>query len=187
MKLGKKIKQADLIDALAGEVVTTEEPSTSAPVPPAPEPALDISQVALPTVTRQMCVNSRNQAHRCTNKSFRLRVHVSTREQLSLTLLQAGGLKQFELKGDLNLLISEASAARVKLALNPLSELASSLDAKTLQFKYHPNLARGSGQGLEREIRLKDPSRTWPIGTPLGVLRWRAISKDESLVPLSSE
>ncbi|KAF9509992.1 hypothetical protein BS47DRAFT_1377504 [Hydnum rufescens UP504] len=158
MKLGKKPKQLGLLDSFVGEVVMPEEPSTSASVAPTPEPALEVSQVALPTVTRQI-------------------VHVSTREHLSLTLLQAGGVKQFELKGDLNLLISDPSAARVKLALDPLSELASSLDTKALQFKYHPNLARSTVQGLEREIKLKDPSRTWPVGTPLG--------KDESLVPLS--
>lgn len=104
-----------------------------------------------------------------------------------MTLLQAGGLKQLELKGDLNLLISSPSVSRVKLGLGSLSPLAEGLDAKELQFKYHPNLARtAGGGGLEKVIQLKDGGRNWPVGNALGVLRWRAISKDESLVPLSS-
>eukprot|EP01102_Stenamoeba_stenopodia_P010750 TRINITY_DN3265_c0_g2_i4.p1 TRINITY_DN3265_c0_g2~~TRINITY_DN3265_c0_g2_i4.p1 ORF type:complete len:180 (-),score=37.74 TRINITY_DN3265_c0_g2_i4:95-634(-) len=34
-------------------------------------------------------------------------------------------------------------------------------------------------------IGLKDASRAFPTGTPLGVLKWRFQTKDESLVPLS--
>lgn len=71
--------------------------------------------------------------------------------------------------------------------LGPLSSAATNLDSKELQFKYHPNLAKGnSGAGLEREIKLKDTKRTWPIGQPQGVVRWRAATKDESFVPISS-
>ena len=113
-------------------------------------------------------------------------VHVSTQERISLTLLQAGGLKQMDVKGSFNLLISSQDSTKVKLNLSPLSSFAESLDAKSLQFKYHPNLARATGGLLEEEIKLKDSNRSWPVGTPLGVLRWRAASKDESLVPLSS-
>lgn len=113
-------------------------------------------------------------------------VHISTQEQLSLSLHQAGGLKSLELKGALNLLIASRDVAKVKLTLNPLSSFADSFDAKSLQFKHHPNLARTPGvQGLESEIKLKDANRSWPVGTPLEVLRWKAVSKDESLVPLS--
>lgn len=90
-----------------------------------------------------------------------------------------------DVKGSLNLLISSQDSTKVKLNLSPLSGFAESLDAKSLQFKYHPNLARATGVILEEEIKLKDPNRSWPVGTPLGVLRWRATSKDESLVPLS--
>jgi len=91
-----------------------------------------------------------------------------------------------DVKGSFNLLISSQDSTKVKLNLSPLSSFAESLDAKSLQFKYHPNLARATGGLLEEEIKLKDPNRSWPVGTPLGVLRWRAASKDESLVPLSS-
>lgn len=88
----------------------------------------------------------------------------------------------------MHLLLNSPDVTKVTLALAPLADLADSLDGKALQFKYHPNLARTTGgQGLESEIKLKDTAKGWPVGNPLGVLRWRAVSKDESLVPLSSK
>eukprot|EP00775_Hariotina_reticulata_P013884 gene13884-14004_t len=35
------------------------------------------------------------------------------------------------------------------------------------------------------KVGLKDPSRPFPTGSELGVLKWRFQSRDESLVPLS--
>lgn len=113
-------------------------------------------------------------------------VHVTVREQLSLTLNQAGGLKSLSLKGDLNLLISDPSLNKIKLTLLDLADDYGS----DLQFKYHPNLFKGSEAekgGLESEIRLKDGGRAWPVGQPLGVLRWKLAGKDESFVPVSSK
>ena len=86
-------------------------------------------------------------------------------------------MQDFELKGDLNLLVSDASQSKLRLLLadKPYSDL---------QFKQHPNVAKfGAG---EKVIALKDPSRSFPVGQGLGVLRWRMTAKDESNVPLSS-
>jgi len=105
-------------------------------------------------------------------------VHVAIKEQLSVTLLRDGGVQDFELKGDLNLLVSDASLSKLRLTLvdKPYSDL---------QFKQHPNVAKfGAG---EKVIALKDPSRSFPVGQGLGVLRWRMTAKDESNVPLSSK
>ncbi|KAG8971183.1 hypothetical protein FRB90_010580, partial [Tulasnella sp. 427] len=93
-------------------------------------------------------------------------------------------LKSLSLKGDLNLLISDPSYDKIKLALPELADDYGS----DLQFKYHPNLFKGpeaAKGGLETEIRLKDGGRAWPVGQPLGVLRWKLAGKDESFVPLS--
>jgi hypothetical protein len=105
-------------------------------------------------------------------------VHVAIKEQLSVTLLRDGGVQDFELKGDLNLLVSDASLSKLKLTLADKSY-------SDLQFKQHPNVAKfGAG---EKVIALKDASRSFPVGQGLGVLRWRMTAKDESNVPLSSE
>jgi hypothetical protein len=86
-----------------------------------------------------------------------------------------------EVKGDMNLQISDPSLAHIKLTLDP-----SSTDFDTdLQFKQHPNVAKFT-PGQEKVIALKDPSRAFPVGQALAVVKWRYAGKDESYVPLSS-
>ena len=105
-------------------------------------------------------------------------VHVTIKEQLSVSLLRDGGVQSFELKGDLDLRITDPSLSKLRLTLAPN-------DYSELQFKQHPNVAKFAGN--EKIIALKDPSRSFPVGQGLGVLRWRMTAKDESNVPLSSE
>lgn len=52
-------------------------------------------------------------------------------------------------------------------------------------FKTHPNIDKNlySDKNI---LGLKDPSRPFPTGNPLGILKWRMQSKQDSLVPLSS-
>ena len=103
-------------------------------------------------------------------------IHITTKEQLSVTMLRDGGVQSLELKGDLDLRITDASLAKLRLTLAPK-------DYTDLQFKQHPNVAKFSGS--EKIIALKDATRSFPVGQGLGVLRWRMTSKDESKVPLS--
>jgi len=160
MKLGsKKTKQAELLDALGGEGLAYEEISTPA------SPAVHESSVpkdsrgSLPVVKAES-------------------IHVIVKEQLSLTLLREGGLKSMELKGDMNLQITDASQAQIKISLNqPTTDFGTDL-----QFKQHPKVAKF---GAERAIALADSSRGFPVGQPIAVLRWRYAGKDESYVPLS--
>jgi hypothetical protein len=55
---------------------------------------------------------------------------------------------------------------------------------KLFNFKTHPNIDKNlySDSNI---LGLKDPSRPFPTGNPLGILRWRMQSKQESLVPLN--
>ncbi|EFN51137.1 hypothetical protein CHLNCDRAFT_141341 [Chlorella variabilis] len=52
------------------------------------------------------------------------------------------------------------------------------------QFKTHPNIDK-AGYSNDNVLGLKDPSRPFPSGAPLGVLKWRLQTRDESVVPLS--
>jgi hypothetical protein len=109
-------------------------------------------------------------------------IHVVIKEQISVTLLREGGLKSMELKGDMNLQISDAAFAHVRLALaQPTTDFGSAL-----QFKQHPNVAKFV-PGQERVVALKDPARAFPVGQSLAVLKWRYAGIDESYVPLSGE
>ena len=109
-------------------------------------------------------------------------VHVVIKEFLNLELLREGGLNNLELRGDMNLQISDADLGRVKLGLAP----APASFGPELQFKQHPNVAKFAAN-RDRVVALKDPSRSFPIGQPLAVLKWRYSGKDETYVPLSSE
>ena len=87
-----------------------------------------------------------------------------------------------ELKGDMNLLITDSDLGHLKINLGqPSADFGNSL-----QFKQHPNVAKFS-PGKERIIALKDPSRSFPVGQSLAVLKWRYTGTDESNVPLSSK
>ena len=103
------------------------------------------------------------------------------KELISLSLLREGGLKSLEIKGDMNLIVSDPTSSRIKLALGSLS----SDIASDLQFKQHPNVAKFGVSG-DKVIALKDSGRSFPVNQSVPVLKWRYSGKDETLVPLSS-
>jgi hypothetical protein len=87
-----------------------------------------------------------------------------------------------ELKGDMNLHISDAALAHIRLVMaSPSTDLGTAL-----QFKQHPNVAKFA-PCQDKVIALKDPSRAFPVGQSLAVLKWRYAGLDESYVPLSCE
>lgn len=87
-----------------------------------------------------------------------------------------------ELKGDMNLQISDPALAHLRLTLTPPSDFG----GHNLQFKQHPHVAKFA-PGKDRVVALKDPSRAFPVGQSLAVLKWRYAGNDESNVPLSSK
>ena len=87
-----------------------------------------------------------------------------------------------EIKGDMNLQVTDPANAHLKINLAP-----SSTDfGASLQFKQHPNVAKFT-PGQPRIVALKDSSRAFPVGQSLAVLKWRYAGTDESNVPLSSQ
>ncbi|KAJ3740093.1 hypothetical protein DFH05DRAFT_1510256 [Lentinula detonsa] len=167
MKLGsRKTRQAELVDALGGEILASPSISTDASAPPTPSissPAAAVSgeRGSIPEVVAES-------------------IHIAVREQISLSLLRDGGVQSMELKGDMNLLITDADFAHIKIGLSP----PSTEFGNSLQFKQHPNVAKFA-PGKERVVALKDPSRAFPVGQSLAVLKWRYNGTDESNVPLS--
>lgn len=98
-----------------------------------------------------------------------------------MDLMREGGVNSLEIKGDMNLHVSDDALARIRLTLaSPPSGVGSEV-----QFKQHPNVIKFQAQ-KERVVALKDPSRPFPVNQPLGVLKWRYSGKDETYVPLSS-
>ena len=98
-----------------------------------------------------------------------------------MDLMREGGVNSLEVKGDMNLHVSEDTLARIRLFVAPPP---SGVGAE-VQFKQHPNVVKFQAQ-KERIVVLKDPGRGFPVNQPLGVLKWRYSGKDETYVPLSS-
>ena len=111
-------------------------------------------------------------------------VHIVIKEQISLSLLRDGGLQSFELKGDMNLQISDPASAHLKITL---SQPPADTFGAALQFKQHPNVAKFAPGAGPKVVALKDPGRAFPVGQSLAVLKWRYAGTDETNVPLSSE
>lgn len=191
MKLGaKKTKQAELIDALGGDYVATAGITADLSEPPTPSnpshydaPAArgNAGRGSIPEVVEERSVLLLN---RLTLIDIRPSIHILIKEQLSLALLRDGGVQSMELKGDMNLNVSDPGLARLRLTLvSPSSDFGGS----SLQFKQHPNVAKFTpGKNQERVVGLKDPSRPFPVNQSLAVLKWRYAGTDESNVPLSS-
>ena len=107
---------------------------------------------------------------------------MAIRESVRLELMREGGLNDLELKGEMNLQISDPALAQVKLSLAP----APSTYGPELQFKQHPHIAKFVAN-RDRVVALKDAGRSFPVGQSLAVLKWRYVGKDETYVPLSSK
>ena len=116
--------------------------------------------------------------------SFIRSVHIVIKEQISLSLLRDGGLQSLELKGDMNLQISDPASAHLKITL---SQPPNDAFGTALQFKQHPNVAKFAPGNAPKVVALKEPGRAFPIGGSLAVLKWRYVGTDESNVPLSSK
>jgi hypothetical protein len=186
MKLGsKRTKQAELLDALGGEALVPDDitPAASVPQTPVATEAItrkDTTRGSLPAVVQERYALF-PLVYPCSENPPRS-IHVVIKENLSLSLNHEGGLRSLELKGDMNLQISDPALSHVRLVLTPpTADLGSAL-----QFKQHPNVAK-LGPGQERVVALKDSTRAFPVGQSLTVLKWRYTGLDESHVPLSGE
>jgi len=103
-------------------------------------------------------------------------IQLSIEEKLNVTLSRDGGVQGMEVKGDLQLLITDPAVGK---ALIPL-KLGGN---KGYQFKTHPNINKQLF-GTSSVLALRDPSRAFPTGSALGVLKWRLQTTDDSCVPL---
>lgn len=185
MKLGaKKTRQSELLDALGTEALLSEDMS----VPPTPAISGTPDQLvqkdergSVPAIVAERS-DLNHDIFVIESLTFHIySVHVVVREIINCELVHEGGLNHLELKGDMNLKISDPSLARVKLTLAPTSQNY----GPELQFKQHPNVSKFAAN-KERVVALKDSARGFPVGQPLAVLKWRYSGKDETYVPLSS-
>jgi len=87
-----------------------------------------------------------------------------------------GGLQGMEVKGELQLVVTDPSLGKAVVPLVMGTNAG-------YQFKTHPNINKALFQS-DSKLGLKDPARPFPTGNAVGVLKWRAQTTDEALVPL---
>lgn len=113
---------------------------------------------------------------------------VALEERVSASLSRDGGLEApLEVQGTLSLAVHDEAAARVVLSVDASTsggDGSSSSSPLQWQFKTHPNIDKAA-YASSGQLRLKDAGRPFPRGTPLGVLKWRAQSSDESALPVT--
>ena len=157
MQLGKKSKTTDIYEKVRGDLGPEAEES------PLVSPAPASAGVATPS--------------RPSISADREPVHVTVAETVSAKLTRDGAMKSLEIKGDLQLRISDPTFAKVRLELK-------ADPTHGAQYRTHPNVDRNLFTS-SKVIQLKDTSKRFPIDNSTGVLRWRVASNDSSLLPIT--
>jgi hypothetical protein len=154
MQLGKKSKATDIYEKVRGDLGPEIEESSPLVTPQASTPVQE------PTSARESLTADREP------------VHVTIAETISATLTREGALKSFEVKGDLQLRITDPAFTKLRLDLraNP---------TQGAQFRTHPNVDKALFTNTSA-IQLKDTTKRFPANNAIGVLRWRVASSADN-------
>ncbi|OLL27018.1 Coatomer subunit delta [Neolecta irregularis DAH-3] len=154
MQLSKKSKTSGMLEAVRSEIdAATHEAAT-----------------LLPSHTREPSDHRKS-----LEKPHREGVHLQINENVKGKVNRDGALEQVEIKGDIQLSVSESSLGKIALSINCNSPIS--------QFQTHPNVDKKSFQS-DWIIKLRDPNRSFPMNQSLGVVRWSQKSQNLKL-PLS--
>lgn len=165
MQLGKKSKTTDMFERVRGDLGAEVEETASSPlVPNHPAAAVEHAQA---------------QPARISSSLDRDAIHVTIAETINAKLSREGSVNSIEVKGDLQLRISDSTQTKVKLDLvaNP---------SHGVQFRTHPNVDRGLFNS-SKAVQMSNTTKGFPVNNSVGVLRWRATPKadDTSAVPIT--
>lgn len=156
MQLGKKSKTTDMFERVKGDLGAQAEETTS---------LISNSQPIVPTEKTPT-------GPRTSFSSDRDAIHITVAESISIKLSREGSLQSFNVKGDLQLRISNPSFTKVKLDLiaNP---------TYNAQFRTHPNVDKALFN-KSKIIRMRDESKGFPCNNSVGVLRWSATAPNDT-------
>ncbi|KKK13915.1 hypothetical protein AOCH_002841 [Aspergillus ochraceoroseus] len=151
MQLGKKSKTTDIYEKVRGDLGPEAEESSPLVTPQASTPVAEKASPARGSLSMD-----------------REPIHITIAETISAALTREGALKSFEVKGDLQLRITDPAFTKLKLNLlaNP---------THGAQFRTHPNVDKAVFSNSS-VIQLKDTSKRFPANNSIGVLRWRVAS-----------
>lgn len=104
-------------------------------------------------------------------------IHLKLDEKINAVVNHDGGFQSLEVKGDMFLTVSDSSCAAVKVHLNKEHN-------NDFAWKTHPNINKMAFT-KDRVLALKDPSKPFPVGSSLGILRWRLQNPANFVCPLT--
>ncbi|KAK2751023.1 hypothetical protein FQN57_000098 [Myotisia sp. PD_48] len=157
MQLGKKSKNTDIYEKVRGELGPEAE---EVPLVPTASSAVSDNASARPSLSAD-----------------RDPIHITIAEAVSAKLTRDGAMSSFEIKGDLQLRISDPSFTKAKIDLTANS-------THGVQYRTHPNVDKALFTN-SKIIQLKDTSKRFPANNSIGVLRWRITSDSTDLLPIT--
>ena len=155
MKLGGKKNKSSLMDKMAAE--------DGISIAPAFTPSKPASSSAAPPPPPPTAAQP---------------ISLIVEEKLTVALSQEGALESFDLKGTLSLTANDEGAALCKV------QIADKAAAAGTTFQVHPKVSKKDWEA-DGAVMMKDASKGFPVGRPVGVVRWSLSTTDEALVPLT--
>lgn len=152
MQLGKKSKTSNIFEQVAGDMPAESEPLVSSPKTAAP---------AAPASARQSTSYDREA------------VHITTNESISARFDREGLLKTFEVKGELQLKITDPAFTQVKLELQ-------AGETHGAQLITHPKVDKAAFRS-SKTIQLADTSKGFPSNMGIGVMKWKLAPKPDEV------
>uniref|UniRef100_A0A6Q2WRQ6 Coatomer subunit delta n=1 Tax=Esox lucius TaxID=8010 RepID=A0A6Q2WRQ6_ESOLU len=104
-------------------------------------------------------------------------VHMRVEEKISLTCGRDGGLQNMEVLGIITLRVTDDKVGRIRLMLSNSNKTG-------VQLQTHPNVDKKLFTS-DSVIGLKNPEKSFPLNTDVGVLKWRLQTTDDALIPLT--
>ncbi|EME47624.1 hypothetical protein DOTSEDRAFT_69542 [Dothistroma septosporum NZE10] len=101
-------------------------------------------------------------------------IHVTVAEAISARFSREGAIESFEVKGDLQLRITDPSLTQIKL------DLAFG-DIKGAQLNAHPKVDKAQFKN-NNTIQLTDTSKGFPANNSIQVMRWRLAAKPDDIL-----
>ncbi|ETI20047.1 hypothetical protein G647_09062 [Cladophialophora carrionii CBS 160.54] len=147
MQLGKKSKTSNAFAQVQQEIGAEEPPATETALPVRSAPTASTHDTTL-------------------SSSAATPILISITETLSAKLSREGALKSMEVKGDLQLRITDPSLTKLALSVQAVE------GPLKAQFRTHPNVDKALFTS-QKLIQLKDTSKRFPANNSIGVLRWR--------------
>lgn len=151
MQLGKKSKTTNAFEQIRGELGPEAELSP----PPVPT-----STVAPPASTEQT-----------SHSTDREPVHITIAESISAKVSREGSLEAFEVKGDLQLRITDPSLTQIKLTL-------AVGDSRGAQLSSHPKVDKTLFKN-QKVIQIAKAGEGFPSNQSIGVMRWKLAPKGD--------